>query len=323
MTTNEQIAQQDARFAIDGAIAYGRMGTNQPPAGHWLTEYWSIGQQLAELGKTSAWDNQTPVDAAPSTSAQQAEPLAWIVDVPGEPELGHWFAEEAAGVGYRSRALGLIDAASPATLEEGELRAEFERQHQGRNLKQHRLRGTYISAPIAALWNQHKRTAIWMQSRPMAAATAAASHAAPTGDAAVHGDDVAVDMFAKAMKEKLAQARAKGRAGWQTCSKYELSNMLREHVEKGDPRDVANFCMFLHALGHPIQVAPRQPEDSAEADRRDAARYRRMRAGSNHGPAAAVQVLDGPYFNRVVTGEALDAAIDAALRAGKEGESNG
>lgn len=60
--TDEQIAAQDARYAIDGAIAYGRMGTNQPPAGHWLTEYWAIGQQLAKLGETSIWDNQTPAD---------------------------------------------------------------------------------------------------------------------------------------------------------------------------------------------------------------------------------------------------------------------
>ena len=28
--------------------------------------------------------------------------------------------------------------------------------------------------------------------------------------------------------------------------------MLREHVEKGDPRDVANFCMFLHQRGEGI-----------------------------------------------------------------------
>lgn len=63
MPNDAQIAEQDARYAIDGAIAYGRMGVNPPPAGHWLTEYWAIGQQLAELGKTSAWDNRTPVDS--------------------------------------------------------------------------------------------------------------------------------------------------------------------------------------------------------------------------------------------------------------------
>ncbi|HEM8535008.1 TPA: hypothetical protein U2Q23_001092 [Burkholderia multivorans] len=45
------------------------------------------------------------------------------------------------------------------------------------------------------------------------------------------------------MKHKLALARAKGRGGWETCSPADLSRMLREHVEKGDPRDVANFCV--------------------------------------------------------------------------------
>jgi len=69
-------------------------------------------------------------------------------------------------------------------LTEAELRAEFEFQHEGRNLKQHRLRGTYVSAPIAALWNQHKRTAIWMQSRALAAAAAPAPIALPEPQAA-------------------------------------------------------------------------------------------------------------------------------------------
>ncbi|BEV15093.1 hypothetical protein HBDW_18810 [Herbaspirillum sp. DW155] len=64
-----------------------------------------------------------------------------------------------------------------------------------------------------------------------------------------HPDDVAVDQFAEVMKAKLADARAKGRSGWQACDPAELSYMLREHVEKGDPRDVANFCMFLWSLG--------------------------------------------------------------------------
>ena len=41
------------------------------------------------------------------------EVLAWIIDLPDEPELGHWFAEEAAGDGYRSRAL-VLAAATPA-----------------------------------------------------------------------------------------------------------------------------------------------------------------------------------------------------------------
>lgn len=67
-----------------------------------------------------------------------------------------------------------------------------------------------------------------------------------------HSDDIAVDKFSVAMKEKLAAARAKGRGGWESCDPNDLRLMLREHVEKGDPRDVANFCMFLWNLGHGI-----------------------------------------------------------------------
>ncbi|KWK75752.1 hypothetical protein [Burkholderia ubonensis] len=71
-----------------------------------------------------------------------------------------------------------------------------------------------------------------------------------------HSDDVAVDSFAAVMKHKLALARDKGRGGWETCSPVDLSRMLREHVAKGDPRDVANFCMMLWHHDSPIVIAP-------------------------------------------------------------------
>ncbi|MGG4629349.1 hypothetical protein ACLPGS_10260 [Stenotrophomonas maltophilia] len=80
----------------------------------------------------------------------------------------------------------------------------------------------------------------------------------PGGDQ--HADDLAVDAFAAAMKAKMAAARAKGRGGWEDpaqCSADGLSRMLRDHVEKGDPRDVANFCMMLHQRGESISA--RQP----------------------------------------------------------------
>lgn len=63
-----------------------------------------------------------------------------------------------------------------------------------------------------------------------------------------HFDDVAVDNLAIAMKEKLANKRAEGRGGWEDpgqCTDKHLSDLLRDHVEKGDPVDVANFCMML------------------------------------------------------------------------------
>ncbi len=71
-----------------------------------------------------------------------------------------------------------------------------------------------------------------------------------------HSDDAAVDRFAAAMKDKLAKAREKGRSGWETCPADDLNRMLREHVEKGDPRDVANFAMMLFVRGEKTVAAP-------------------------------------------------------------------
>jgi hypothetical protein len=82
----------------------------------------------------------------------------------------------------------------------------------------------------------------------------------PTAEpVAQHPDDAAVDAFAAVMKAKLAEPRAKGRGGWRDkddCPQQRLSDMLRAHVAKGDPRDVANFCMFLHQRGESILPAP-------------------------------------------------------------------
>lgn len=75
-----------------------------------------------------------------------------------------------------------------------------------------------------------------------------------------HPDDLAVDLFAVAMKAKLEFARNnRGRGGWQNkdeCSADLLSKLLRGHVDKGDPTDVANFCCFLWNRGEGIQPQP-------------------------------------------------------------------
>lgn len=73
-----------------------------------------------------------------------------------------------------------------------------------------------------------------------------------------HHDDEAVDRFAAAMKAKLAAKRADGRGGWDDktqCSQQFLSDLLRGHVDKGDPVDVANFAMMLHQRGEVIASA--------------------------------------------------------------------
>jgi len=69
-------------------------------------------------------------------------------------------------------------------------------------------------------------------------------------------DETGIDNFAIVMKEKMATAREKGRSGWHDknlCSNEYLSQLLREHVEKGDPIDVANLCMMLEMRNERIK----------------------------------------------------------------------
>lgn len=94
---------------------------------------------------------------------------------------------------------------------------------------------------------------------PIAAPPAASAESGK--EEAKHPDDQAVERFAQAMKEKMAAAREKGRHGWQFSNPAYLSKLLREHVEKGDPRDVANFCMML--WHQQSAIAP--PAKSAES----------------------------------------------------------
>lgn len=49
------VHDENARWAIEGAIAFGRMDVNKPPSDdHWLMEYWLIGRYLAPLGRLDA-----------------------------------------------------------------------------------------------------------------------------------------------------------------------------------------------------------------------------------------------------------------------------
>lgn len=69
-----------------------------------------------------------------------------------------------------------------------------------------------------------------------------------------HTDDEHVTTFALRMRQKLAKKREQGRGGWDSgeCDAVILSRMLREHVAKGDPVDVANFAMMLSERGEAI-----------------------------------------------------------------------
>jgi hypothetical protein len=85
------------------------------------------------------------------------------------------------------------------------------------------------------------------------AAAPALSERAPSD----HADDLAVDRFAAAMKDKMAKSRAKGRSGWDDpaeCTERSLRTMLRVHLSKGDPVDVGNFAMMLFNRGERTSV---------------------------------------------------------------------
>jgi hypothetical protein len=85
----------------------------------------------------------------------------------------------------------------------------------------------------------------------------------PEGDAPDHDDDIAVDVFARVMKTKLAEQRAKGYDGWEGCGYQVLSNLLHRCVAKGDPRDVAIVAMMLYH--HSAQVVPASDVEPSDA----------------------------------------------------------
>lgn len=80
-------------------------------------------------------------------------------------------------------------------------------------------------------------------------------------------DDLAVDRFAAAMKAKLARKREQGRGGWDDpaqCTVEFLTELLHEHVLKGDPVDVGNFAMMLFNRGALIPTRPDGAAGGAE-----------------------------------------------------------
>lgn len=63
-----------------------------------------------------------------------------------------------------------------------------------------------------------------------------------------YADSVGLIAFSHAMAAKLRAKSRQGRGGWHRpdeCSIDDLRRMLVEHVEKGDPIDIANFAMMI------------------------------------------------------------------------------
>lgn len=59
-------------------------------------------------------------------------------------------------------------------------------------------------------------------------------------------DEQALNNFLDVMKDKL---NSSGRTGWQSMTQAQLSKSMLDCVVKGDPVDVANYCMMLYAKG--------------------------------------------------------------------------
>lgn len=122
-----------------------------------------------------------------------------------------------------------------------------------------------LARDLMQRWHQQGRAVQQCQHILRSLSPAATSGSEAGGER--HWDDLAVDRFAYAMKAKLAKKRAEGYGGWDRkihmpgldgrgfyyeCPNSLLSRLLREHVEKGDPVDVANFCMMIHQRGERI-----------------------------------------------------------------------
>lgn len=106
-----------------------------------------------------------------------------------------------------------------------------------------------------------------------------------------HPDDSEADRFNTEVKAKLAVSRAKGRAGWQTASPADLSRLLREQVDKGDPLDVAIYAMFLWSLGHRIEPAAPKAREVGRLD--DMHSKGNLRVGLDADQDVYVTVFDG------------------------------
>ena len=131
--------------------------------------------------------------------------------------------------------------------------AEFYKDGPGPEFRAHYERLMHISAAIAAAPAQAEPEDL---SVAYFMGLHAAKRAPQPAAQAQHPDDDAVDKLAEAMKKKLAEKRAQGRSGWDTdCTQQRLSDLLRQHVEKGDVLDVANFCAFLFARGERVSAA--------------------------------------------------------------------
>lgn len=149
--------------------------------------------------------------------------------------------------------------------------------------------------------------------------------AEPSRDPAEVADNAAVDLFAEAMRERLAQKRAQGYGGWNDPTQCDARKIARLFMDKlfgtADGEDLGNYLAFLHHFGHGGQYALREVvKDHVKAlnasASADAARVREQLAVANKELEHARDVARRAeanlaramgYIDRVTEGEPLVA----------------
>lgn len=136
-------------------------------------------------------------------------------------------------------------------------------------------------------------------------------------------DDHAVDLFSRAMKDKLHVKRQQGFGGWHDISKSSgehLAELLLAAVAKGDPVDVANFAMMLFCR-HERHDALKTAYAASAAGAADSTRYKwvlPILTGADDVIAQARTLRLGAALMLGLDGDAaVDHAMNTAAKATK------
>lgn len=141
----------------------------------------------------------------------------------------------------------------------------------------------------------------------------------PAGDAALL-DNHAVELFAKAMRNKLQLKREQGSAGWNDigeCTGERLAQALLESVAKGDPVDVANFAMMLFCQ-HESHDALKTAYAASAGGAVDSVRYKWVLPMLTGGDDVTTQTRTLRLGAALMLGLDGNAAVDHAMNMGAE-----
>ncbi|EXL06243.1 hypothetical protein BG46_15895 [Brucella anthropi] len=244
----------------------------------------------------------------PVQGAVKVKALEWQEDsAPGyrlfsaQSDIGHFaYGTDADGNPWSSSPLGIKDHAN-----EDAARRAAEKDHYELVVDQAKGIGLQISAlePSAAreLALEEAAKLLEREACELDGLVDSVSHhlrskarAIRTLSSPDHADDLAVDRFAIAMKQKLAKKREEGRGGWENkdeCSAEYLSYLLIQHIWKGDPVDIANLAMMLQQRGDRIVIDSETSSiipDHADAGKVEGDRWKPIESAPKEGRVLAV-----------------------------------